>query len=93
MTENGDPYENALAERVNGILKDEWLNQEKFYTFEHAKERIGQIISIYNNLRPHLSCQMRTPQQVHQSQKDSYKYHHCKPIPGLKNDDNNTIYY
>lgn len=93
MTENGDPYENALAERVNGILKDEWINQEKFYTFEQAKERIDQIISIYNNLRPHLSCKMRTPQHVHQFQNDSYKYHHCKPIAGLKNGDNKTIYY
>jgi transposase InsO family protein len=37
MTENGDPYENALAERVNGILKDEWLCMEKFNSFEQAK--------------------------------------------------------
>ncbi len=65
MTENGDPYENALAERVNGILKDEWLNMERFRSFEHAEGRIGQVIRIYNELRPHLSCVMKTPQQVH----------------------------
>jgi transposase InsO family protein len=55
MTENGDPYENALAERVNGIVKDEWLNLERFDSFQQAKERIDQVIKIYNELRPHLS--------------------------------------
>ena len=65
MTENGDPYENALAERVNGILKDEWLSLEQFHSFEQAKERIGQIVKIYNEIRPHLSCGMKTPAQKH----------------------------
>ena len=65
MTENGDPYENALAERVNGILKDEWLNQERFLSFEQAQRRIGEVIMTYNNLRPHLSCGMKTPAQKH----------------------------
>ena len=65
MTENGDPYENALAERVNGILKDEWLNLEQFHSFQQAKERIGQIVKIYNEIRPHLSCGMKTPAQKH----------------------------
>lgn len=66
MTENGDPYENALAERVNGILKDEWLNLDRFYNFEQARERIDQVIAIYNDFRPHLSCGMKTPAQMHE---------------------------
>ena len=66
MTENGDPYENALAERrVNGILKDEWLDLEQFHSFEQAKERVTQILRICNELRPHLSCGMKTPEQKH----------------------------
>jgi transposase InsO family protein len=65
MTENGDPYENALAERVNGILKDEWLSLERFNSFRQAKERISQVIKIYNEMRPHLSCGMKTPAQKH----------------------------
>jgi len=69
MTENGDPYENALAERVNGILKDEWLSLEQFSSFEQAKERIGQVVKIYNELRPHLSCGMRTPAKTHNNAK------------------------
>jgi len=77
MTENGDPYENALAERVNGILKDEWLCMEKFNSFEQAKERIEQIIKIYNELRPHLSCNMKTPAKKH-NQTLSQKYQEQK---------------
>jgi len=79
MTENGDPYENALAERVNGILKDEWLCMEQFNSFEQAKERIEQIIKIYNELRPHLACNMKTPAQKH-NQTLSQKYQKQKKL-------------
>lgn len=66
MTENGDPYENAIAERVNGILKDEFGLYEKFENILQAKELARQSIEIYNQLRPHLSCSMFTPKQMHQ---------------------------
>ncbi len=65
MTENGDPYENAVAERVNGILKSEWLDHQQYDNFEQANEHIGRIITTYNTLRPHLSCDMLTPEQAH----------------------------
>jgi transposase InsO family protein len=65
MTENGDPYENAIAERVNGVLKDEWIHNETYNSFEQAKKRIAEIIEIYNTQRPHLSCDMLTPEQAH----------------------------
>lgn len=67
MTENGDPYQNAVAERINGILKDEWLDHEQFKCFEQVKYRINQIIPIYNGKRPHLSCDMKTPDQTYRS--------------------------
>lgn len=63
MTENGDPYQNAVAERINGILKDEWLDHEHYTCFEDLSNRIDEIISIYNHHRPHLSCDMKTPVQ------------------------------
>ncbi|MDX8573770.1 IS3 family transposase, partial [Elizabethkingia sp. HX QKY] len=66
MTENGDPYENAIAERVNGILKDEFGLYDKFENILQAKELAKQSIQIYNQLRPHLSCSMLTPNQMHQ---------------------------
>jgi transposase InsO family protein len=64
MTEKGDPYENAVAERVNGILKSEWIDLESFDSFDHAAKRIDRIIHIYNTVRPHASCDMLTPQQA-----------------------------
>lgn len=69
MTENGDPYENAIAERVNGILKDEFSLSDKFENITHAKELTSQSIKIYNHLRPHLSCSMLTPNQMHNQDK------------------------
>jgi putative transposase len=66
MTENGDPYENAIAERVNGILKDEFGLGEKLDNLEQALVQTRQSIPRYNNLRPHLSCHYLTPLQTHQ---------------------------
>lgn len=64
MTQNGDPLENALAERVNGILKDELL-EVCYPTFVNAQEAIATAISIYNHQRPHSSVDMLTPIVAH----------------------------
>lgn len=64
MTEKGDPLENPIAERVNGILKTELLD-EAYCTFEQAKEGIAVAISTYNHLRPHNSIGDFTPFEVH----------------------------
>jgi transposase InsO family protein len=74
MTENGDPRENAIAERVNGILKDEWLNQMKLKSIEHAIAELKRIIMIYNNDRPHSSLDMKTPEFAHR-QSGEFKKH------------------
>jgi putative transposase len=66
MTQDGSPYDNAVAERINGILKDEFYCDEKFDSFEQVKKHVEQSIMIYNNKRPHLSCSMLTPKQMHQ---------------------------
>ena len=68
MTENGDPYENAVAERMNGILKDEFGLSEKMEDLHDALQQTQQSIQTYNQLRPHLSCQYLTPIQMHQQQ-------------------------
>ena len=65
MTENGDPYENAVAERVNGILKDEYELNETFLDFNDAHEAVKKAIYKYNNIRPHRSCDMMTPVEAH----------------------------
>ncbi len=66
MTEQNHCYENCYAERVNGILKDEFHLDHKFRSRAQARTAIGQAITTYNTRRPHLSLQMRTPNEVHQ---------------------------
>jgi len=66
MTQDGSPYDNAVAERINGILKDEFYCDEKFDSFEEVKMHVEQSIMIYNTKRPHLSCSMLTPKEMHQ---------------------------
>jgi transposase InsO family protein len=65
MTEQSDPYENAIAERVNGILKDEFGLDESFENYELMEKQVTQSIAIYNQLRPHLSIEMMTPNEAH----------------------------
>lgn len=79
MTENGDPLENAIAERVNGILKDELLKQQ-YATFREARESIDQAVNIYNHLRPHSSIDYLTPAQAHKRTgeiKRRWKNYYC----------------
>ena len=66
MTESGDPKENSIAERVNGILKEEWLNRENIESLKDGEEKVSRIIGIYNKERPHLSNDYLTPDQAHQ---------------------------
>ena len=65
MTQDGNPYDNAVAERVNGILKDEFYCDEPFGNYETALASVAQSIILYNTRRPHLSCSMLTPAQMH----------------------------
>jgi putative transposase len=67
MTENGDPLENAIAERVNGILKEELL-EEVYPCFEQAQKAVAIAISTYNFQRLHSSVDMLTPAQAHLQQ-------------------------
>lgn len=72
MSEKSDPLENAIAERVNGILKDELL-EKRFESFSQAQREVAEAVSIYNNLRPHLSIDMLTPAEAHSLQHGSLK--------------------
>lgn len=79
MTEKGDPLENPIAERVNGILKDEYLNQYQLLTAIQLQKSIEK----YNNKRPHLSCDMLTPEEAHLTSgilKRRWKNYYKKPI-------------
>ena len=67
MTESGNPRDNAIAERVNGILKTEW-NLYRLSSHNQAIKNIKKAISNYNNNRPHMSIDMLTPQMAHLKQ-------------------------
>ena len=67
MTEDYKPTDNAIAERVNGILKTEVIYRTmRFASIKDALRRISEYISFYNNKRPHMSIGMQTPEQAHQ---------------------------
>lgn len=65
MTENGDPYENALAERVNGIIKTEFNLYSSSLGFDQTEHQVSKSIKSYNELRPHASCDYLTPNRAH----------------------------
>lgn len=62
MTQSGDPKENPMAERVNGILKEEFLNSHEFKDIEDVREVLEKAIQFYNTERPHASIDFLTPQ-------------------------------
>jgi transposase InsO family protein len=65
MTEDYKPTDNAIAERVNGIIKQEWLyRMQRPKDLHDANGTIGRIVDFYNNRRPHMSNGMKTPAQM-----------------------------
>ncbi len=64
MTQSGSPYENALAERVNGIIKNEFFPKRIYQNHREAKKALTKIIWIYNEHRPHASLDYLTPSQA-----------------------------
>ena len=64
MTQTGDPRDNPVAERVNGILKTEWFDNNDFQSYDDAYARVAEVISVYNTQRPHLSLNYQTPLQA-----------------------------
>lgn len=101
MTKPASPQENAIAERVNGILKDEWLYDLVVKNLGAAYKSTKKIIGIYNGYRPHNSLNNQTPNQIHDLGFLRHKtervigkmYHYKKRV--VKNDDsinsNNAI--
>ena len=96
MTESGDPLENAVAERMNGILKTEWLYHVCIDSARDMSYYIGYIIDLYNNERPHQSINYLTPAYVHETgtetsrqwknyypKKESGSVQNCQAISGL----------
>ena len=78
MTQNSDPYENAVAERINGILKQEFRIDKYHQDLSIMKEIVSNAISIYNQKRPHYSNHMLTPMLIHQQNQLKMKTYKTK---------------
>jgi putative transposase len=65
MTQSGDPYDNALAERMNRIIKEEFLENCSFSSHQQAYAAIEKAIGVYNSEYPHGSLDYQTPNAVH----------------------------
>ena len=65
MTEQNHCYENAQAERLNGILKQEYEMDATFITKRQAIQSFYQAVELYNHRRPHLNLNYMTPEQIH----------------------------
>ena len=74
MTQHGDPYENAVAERVNGILKTDFRLNRVFATFNETARAVDQCVRNYNHLRPHVSCGYLTQAAAHISTEPLQKH-------------------
>jgi transposase InsO family protein len=66
MTEKNHCYENSLAKRVNGILKEEYMLDSCFSNLEQAKQACTQAVKMYNTRRPHWALNFKTPHEVHE---------------------------
>jgi transposase InsO family protein len=83
MTETSDPRDNAIAERVNGIIKEEYLNHYQIKTKKEIYQKLHEAVHNYNHYRPHLSCNMNVPDDVHQNSLPTdrlWKNYYRKPI-------------
>lgn len=91
MTENGDPRENAIAERINGIIKDEYLDNYEVESVHQAKQLLDRSVALYNEERPHMSLGNFRPEEAHQSKQAiklekllSENNYYCKANLGQK---------
>lgn len=87
MTEEYKPTDNAIAERINGIIKQERIYREKhFNNIDQARSVIGRYISFYNTRRPHMSIGMLTPEVVHQQTGEQKRMWKTKVYSSRKTD-------
>ncbi|MFV5698860.1 IS3 family transposase [Flavobacterium sp. ZT3R17] len=78
MTQNSDPYENAVAERINGILKQEFRIDKYNQGVKITNQIIKESVTIYNEIRPHYSNYMLTPNQMHSQNKTNMRTYKTK---------------
>ncbi len=80
MTEQYTPYQNAIAERINGIMKQEFLMNTKDLDIKTMGKIIKESVNIYNSERPHLSCNLLTKNEMHKQNVIERKTYKVKTI-------------
>lgn len=80
MTQQYDPYENAVAERINRTLKYEYGLKQTLKNTELAQKVADESVYIYNNYRTHFSLNLRKPNEVHQNPNIKYKSYRKKDV-------------
>jgi len=95
MTENSDPLENAVAERINKTLKEEFTEdrQISFRTHREAKIMISQIIKCYNDERPHRSLEMFTSSYAYKLNKELKRKWKAYYTNYSEEDDNKILFF
>ncbi len=86
MTENGDPKENALAERINSTVKNELLKGLRFTCLKEVREALTVAIDFYNTRRPHMSVDMMTPEEASRCNGEIRKWWKSYREEAIKND-------
>jgi putative transposase len=73
MSQKGTPLDNAIAERINGIIKGEYLYNYPVKDLTEARESLEKVVKLYNEERPHLSISNKPPSQVHESNQETVR--------------------
>ena len=84
MTEDGNPKDNAMAERVNNTVKNELLHGQTFTSIKQAAVAVRKAVKFYNEERPHSSIDMLTPNQAHQTEGTLKKHWHSYRDDAIK---------
>ena len=90
MSAPGNPYENAVAERVNGIFKNEFYLDSHFRNIKQVRQTVKETVAVYNTARPHASCDYLTPEQAHHQYgilKKRWKTYKSTPIKHIVPED------
>ena len=84
MTENGNPKDNAIAERINLTIKEEFLKDMRFRSISEVRVAIAKAVEFYNNERPHMSVDMMTPAEAARCNGELKKWWHSYRDEAIK---------
>ena len=91
MTEDGNPKDNAMAERINNTVKNELLHGKTFTSIKQVAVAVRKAVNFYNGERPHSSIDMYTPDQAHQMQGELKKHWHSYRDDAIKKANNMAV--